>query len=485
MSDKDNKKDKKVLSEKTRRRLRFGTNAIVVAIVVVVVVLLANILLSRINMSVDLTGEALYSITDTSKKILSGLNQDVKIYALYDRIKGEGSASAAPIIKYLDIYDSYPRVSVDYINLDQNPAFLRETLGEDNAASASSGDYIVKAADHTRVISASAMYTVSYDSYTGAGAITGINAEACLTGAVQYVISEEVPVVYVSTGNGEASLNQYMHLALTIQNNNFNLKEIDLSVSDVPEDCAAILFVAPTKDLTANQLTKLKNWFNTTSGNIIALMDPTESGTDFSGFNELFRLFSLKINNDVVTETADNSLPGYTQWFRGTLENADNSPNENFQTTATMFIETRSLEALSLTTSYSDSAELAHSSIGATSTAIDTGETSTGVKTLIASGRYQGGPDISKLVLTGSSKNLSDDYYQNWDAGWTAFIMRSLNWMYENFNEGDLIPAKKLNTEILAVSQSTANTIGIICVIALPLLIMAVGFIVWLKRRNL
>ena len=62
----------------------------------------------------------------------------------------------------------------------------------------------------------------------------------------------------------------------------------------------------------------------TIDGNVIALMDPTQAGTDFPVFNDLFRLFSLSVNNDVVTETADYCLPGYPQWFSGTLEYAEN-----------------------------------------------------------------------------------------------------------------------------------------------------------------
>ena len=88
------------LSEKAKRKFRYGTNSIILLAVVIVVTVLANVLLEQIPMSVDLTAESLYTITDTTKNILKDLDKDVTIYALYDRVQGESSKNTFNIIKY-------------------------------------------------------------------------------------------------------------------------------------------------------------------------------------------------------------------------------------------------------------------------------------------------------------------------------------------------------------------------------------------------
>ena len=64
-------------SEKTKRRFRYGTNSIILMAVVIAVAVLVNVLLEQLPMSADLTKESLYSITDTTKKVLSELDRDV------------------------------------------------------------------------------------------------------------------------------------------------------------------------------------------------------------------------------------------------------------------------------------------------------------------------------------------------------------------------------------------------------------------------
>lgn len=478
------------LSEKTKRKFRYGTNSIILLAVVIVVAVLANILLEQVPMSVDITAESLYTITDTTKDILKGLEKDVTIYALYDRVKGESSTTTFNIIKYLDMYEAYDHVTVEYVDLDKNPGFLRETVGEDAASSYSSGDYIVKCGDHIKQIPSSNMYetetSMDYSTFQYQSVTKGINAEACLSGAIVYVISDEIPVVYVSTGNGEADMSSYSKVKLNITNNNFEIKELNLNQSDIPEDCAVIMFISPTSDLSTTALNRLKTWFNTTNGNVICLMDYLKSGTEFTNFNTLFGLFSLRINNDVVKETSDYCITGKPQWFTASTLSPANSPLEGAEKASGYFFDTRSVEVLSTSNEYSDSTALVKTSAAATATDIITGAESTGEKVLVASGRYQGGLDVSKILLTGSSLNLQDEYIQS--TGSTiagGILVKSLNWMASNSNEGDLIPTKEYNTETVSVTESQYKLWSVIGYLVYPLIIVVIGFVIWIRRRHL
>ena len=165
---------------------------------------------------------------------------------------------------------------------------------------------------------------------------------------------------------------------------------------------------------------------------------------------------------------------------------ADDSPNANISKDLGMFIDSRSIEVLSTTSTYKASVALAKSSETATSTNIVTGETSVGEKVVIASGRYQAGVEVSKLYLAGSSLNLRDDFISTYGANMEGnTIIRAINWMHDNTNEGDLIQSKTQGQNYIMVTESAANVIGVISVIVLPVAIMIVGFVIWLRRRHL
>ncbi len=470
------------LSEKTKRRFKFGTNSVILMIAVVAVAVLVNILFGQLPMSWDLTSEELYSITEKTEEILDDLDREVEIYALFDEAKGQADTNIAPIMKYLDIYDAHSKVTVKYVDIDKNPAFLRETVGETKAQNYSAGDYIVKCGGNIRQIPQINMYVIDKDY----GYVVGFDAEACLTGAIVYVTSENIPVVYVSTGNGEAPIEEYKSLEVNIQNNNFDVKPLNLNQADIPEDCAVIMFINPSQDISTSVLGKLKSWFQATNGNVVCLMDYSKTGVKLDNFNELFQLFSLRLNNDVVSETSDTSLPGYPQRFAGYIVPADDSPNKNFSKDLGMFIDTRSIELLSTTNTYSSSVALAKSSELATSTDIETGEKITGEKVLLASGQYQAGLEVSKLYLAGTSLTLRDDYVSSMGKGMDGgTLIRALNWMHDNTNEGDLIPEKQQGQKYVMVSEKTANVLGVVAAIVIPVVIMTIGFIIWLKRRHL
>ena len=57
--------------------------------------------------------------------------------------------------------------------------------------------------------------------------------------------------------------------------------------------------------------------------------------------------------------------------------------------------------------------------------------------------------------------------------------------MYASENAGDLIPAKEYNTDVISITQSQAITIMVVLMGVIPVAVVAVGLIVWLKRRHL
>ena len=281
-------------------------------------------------------------------------------------------------------------------------------------------------------------------------------------------------------------MSAYSMVEQNIGTNNFDIKELNLNQADIPDDAVVILFNNPTSDLSTTALNKLKVWFRTKGGNCICLMDPSTAGTELPNFNDLFALFNMRINNDVVSESEESHLPNKPQWFTAKTLSPDNSPLAGLNASTAYIFDSRSIELLDRTSEYSEAYALVNTSAEAISTSIKDGTQTTGMRTVIAAGQYQGGEAVSKLLLTGSGSNLQDEYI-TYTSSSTApgILIRSLNWMYTNTNEGDLIGAKKYNTDTVTVTQKQANVLGIVGIIVYPLAILVVGGVIWFRRRHL
>ena len=115
---------KKLLSS---RSLKYGTNSIILIAAVVAIAILLNLLVDRAGVIWDLTPNKIYSIGDTTKKILENLDKDVIIYGLFDETR-LSSGQGTEFIELLNHYDKYPRVTVKYVDPERIPEYLMRLI---------------------------------------------------------------------------------------------------------------------------------------------------------------------------------------------------------------------------------------------------------------------------------------------------------------------------------------------------------------------
>ena len=63
-------------------------------------------------------------------------------------------------------------------------------------------------------------------------------------------------------------------------------------------------------------------------------------------------------------------------------------------------------------------------------------------------------------------------------------ITLTVDWMYDKSNDVFVLP-KSANLDSVFLTGLNANLIVIVTVIAFPILIVAAGIIIWLRRRHL
>ena len=125
----------------------------------------------------------------------------------------------------------------------------------------SKGDYIVKHGDNFRQVKSDELVSTETQSYYYQEYVisTGLQAETKFTSAILKVFSD-VPIVYYSTGFGEAPISNFQVVKTYIEGSGFDVKPIDLKSEDFDEKAVSIIFFGPTNDLSGEAEHKLGRW---------------------------------------------------------------------------------------------------------------------------------------------------------------------------------------------------------------------------------
>ena len=99
---------------------------VIMICVATAIALVVNMLVGMANLKWDLTSNKMYSIGDTTKEILEGLEKDVIIYGLFDEEKLSAGDIYKDVVYLLEQYDRYPRITVKYVDIERNPGFVNE-----------------------------------------------------------------------------------------------------------------------------------------------------------------------------------------------------------------------------------------------------------------------------------------------------------------------------------------------------------------------
>lgn len=481
------------LSEKTKRRFRYGTNSIVLTVVVIVVAVIVNVVLEGFPLTIDLTEQKMYSLTKDSVKILDRIQKEgkeIEITALFDRVRGEADEKRSVVIKMLDKYDRYDNITVKYVDTDKNPAYVVNAVGQERASEYSKGDYIVKSGDKIKRIASNDMYVTQMNLMTFSNELVGYTIEKSVTSAILFVTSEEIPKIYFSTGFGEKSLSQYSELKKNIEYINFEVDTIDLSKDDIPEDAKIIMFLGPRQDLTLQAYDNLSKWFDEGGHHAVFMMDYDISGTKFDNFNKIFDTFNLRINNDVVFESPKYHLSNLPMRFDASTRTA--GALSKVPETKIKVFETRTIEVLSRTNDYVKADAIVVSSSEAKAVPIvegsnlDENKGVVGTHVLAATATYTRPTSSSKILLTGSSLNVKDDYVSVYGNTAGSVVLYTLQWMHASLNEGDYIPVVAATSgSAISVTDKQKDMLGIFSIIAWPACILITGGVVWFRRRHL
>lgn len=492
----------KIFSKKTNlRRLKTGTYGIVITAIVIALVVFVNLAVSALPVDIihKSTGtEDYFEVGETSEKILSELDNDVKLYLIAER--GEEDTRIHELMLMYEAKSS--RIDVEIIDPAEEPAFTSAYTDETLDANS----IIAVSEKRSEVIPYSDMFGYYYQdtkltyqyayylSQYGYETEVRFDAEMAITSALEYVNADVLPTVYVLTGHGEASFEEYY--SAYIDNENIALSELELSeVEKVPEDCELLCIITPTKDINEDELAILSS-YSEHGGDILFVTSYKFDAKELTNFATLAGTFGLEAMEGVVCDTDESTASSESSYiFYGEIVESENGITSRDELSDTKFIV---------------SAAHGIKCIGGTdATVTDIIKTSDKavMKNVTSDGKlednddYKSGEAISIAVLSErtasgerdnvssfvwfSTSSLTDisiyQYYQ--ETGNIEMFLATLGHYCEKSTTVSII-GKSLAVDAISMTGAWATVLSVIVTVIIPVAILGGGFAVWYSRRR-
>ena len=280
-----------------------GSYSLALTAIVLAILIAVNVLVSVLPSSAtkyDITSTNLYSITSSTKVVVNALEKDVNIYWIVQ--SGEEDEIIENLLSKYESLSSH--ITVTKKNPDVYPTFTAQYTDENVA----NNSLIVECGDKSRYIAYSDIYLTDVD-YTTYSYVYSFDGEGAITSAIDYVVSDELPKLYMLEGHGEADLPA--EFENQIEKENMELESFSLlNTDEIPEDADAVLIYAPETDISEEEAGMLEDYL-LTGGKLLVIAGPTEDGT-LTNLYSVLESYGIVVADGLVVE-GDRSYYAFQQ----------------------------------------------------------------------------------------------------------------------------------------------------------------------------
>ena len=254
-----------------RIALQGGSYSLIITAVVLAILIAVNVLVSALPASLtkyDISSAKLYSITSNTKVVVNALEEDVTIYWIVQ--SGEEDAVIENLLsKYESLSD---HISVVKRNPDVYPTFAEQYTDE----TVQNNSLVVECGDRSRFIGYDDIYVQEADIYSYSYN-TSFDGEGAITSAIDYVVTEDLPQLYLLEGHGEQELPATFRDQVEKENIELNTLSL-LTVDEIPEEADCIMIYAPTSDISAEEKDMLAE-YTKNGGKLLVAAGPVAEGS--------------------------------------------------------------------------------------------------------------------------------------------------------------------------------------------------------------
>lgn len=489
------------------RRASTSTAAILLGAALLVGV---NYLGARHWARADWTKTRLYSLSETTRKVVRGLTKPVRVTVFMTR----ASRLYGPVTELLNRYRALsPKVEVEYLDPERNPARAQALVQEFGIRQ---NTVVFRSGEKKKYVEEDKLAEFDFSGMQMQGAAPEIKAfkgEEAFTSALLSVTEDRNPRIYFSAGHGEPALDSsergrgFSEAKQLLERDNLTVASWDsLGKANLPADADAIVVAGPRTGFLPPETAALENYL-TGGGRVLFLLDPIlpmpgAPPPDY-GLARILTTLGVRLGNDIVIDPA-NAVPmvgpetvianrygshpivrslsaeGLPLLFpvARSVAKVDPAPAG---VTLTMLVETTAdgWGETSLSNLQEEVAKGPQDNAGPVAIAFATGpadENPAAEKTA-----EKKDAKAARAVVVGNSRFVANGHLGN--AGNANLLLNSIHWLTGTEKRMGIAP-KTLERASLSLTQSQVNRISLFTMLGMPLLAILLGVWVWYKRRD-
>ena len=489
-----------------KEKFKHGSLAVVFTVVFIAVIIVINVLVSALttrfpSMNFDLTKEGLNTLSDEATDVAKEIVNETTIYIIgsEDAIRGDEvysnySLKYSQVANLADrLHELNDKIKVEYIDPDMNPQFISDYAGD----SLTTGKVMVKTDKRHKTLAVTDLFSIQQDSSTGQYNYYS-KVDGALANALYLVNLDTVPVVAFATGHNEMltvsdNLSTFTGM---LNDNNFEVKEFNMLTDDIPEDASIVVLGTPTTDYTSEELSKLEAYLGdekmASSRTLYVMTAPNAGWSSMPNLSSFLAEWGMEPQSQEVLESNTNNTLYNMPYaiFANVTDSVlsktyDNVVKVQAAPVKRLFTANNDISTYSVIET-SDTAYLSNDE-----KVLETPETDT--YTILAfAQRYMDnqGKICANVVVDGcaadfydGSSLLGNSTFGNKDV--TLDLIKNLTGTTDT-RVGLTVNQTQTNTMDISASSAVTWSIGMMLfTIMVPVAVLVIGLVIFLRRRHL
>ena len=489
-----------------KEKFKHGSLAVVFTVVFIAVIIVINVLVSALttrfpSMNFDLTKEGLNTLSDEATDVAKEIVNETTIYIIgsEDAIRGDEvysnySLKYSQVANLADrLHELNDKIKVEYIDPDLNPQFISDYAGD----SLTTGKVMVKTDKRHKTLAVTDLFSIQQDSSTGQYNYYS-KVDGALANALYLVNLDTVPVVAFATGHNEMltvsdNLSTFTGM---LNDNNFEVKEFNMLTDEIPEDASIVVLGMPTTDYTSDELSKLEAYLGdekmASSRTLYVMTAPNAGWSSMPNLSSFLAEWGMEPQSQEVLESNTNNTLYNMPYaiFANVTDSVlsktyDNVVKVQAAPVKRLFTANNDISTYSVIET-SDTAYLSNDE-----KVLETPETDT--YTILAfAQRYMDnqGKICANVVVDGcaadfydGSSLLGNSTFGNKDV--TLDLIKNLTGTTDT-RVGLTVNQTQTNTMDISASSAVTWSIGMMLfTIVVPVAVLVIGLVIFLRRRHL
>ncbi len=489
-----------------KEKFKHGSLAVVFTVVFIAVIIVINVLVSALttrfpSMNFDLTKEGLNTLSDEATDVAKEIVNETTIYIIgsEDAIRGDEvysnySLKYSQVANLADrLHELNDKIKVEYIDPDMNPQFISDYADD----SLTTGKVMVKTDKRHKTLAVTDLFSIQQDSSTGQYNYYS-KVDGALANALYLVNLDTVPVVAFATGHNEMltvsdNLSTFTGM---LNDNNFEVKEFNMLTDEIPEDASIVVLGTPTTDYTSEELSKLEAYLDdekmASSRTLYVMTAPNAGWSSMPNLSSFLAEWGMEPQSQEVLESNTNNTLYNMPYaiFANVTDSVlsktyDNVVKVQAAPVKRLFTANNDISTYSVIET-SDTAYLSNDE-----KVLETPETDT--YTILAfAQRYMDnqGKICANVVVDGcaadfydGSSLLGNSTFGNKDV--TLDLIKNLTGTTDT-RVGLTVNQTQTNTMDISASSAVTWSIGMMLfTIVVPVAVLVIGLVIFLRRRHL